>query len=187
MISHEKIEEFIRQYPVYQYAFFSPKDIDFSYRVRWICENECERYNTTWACPPAVGTVEECRKRCLEYKECFLYSTVAEVSDVINFQETLSTRREHEEITASIEAFIRKQGSTCTARCLQNPVTSVRNVPSQGPYRFPKECTPVWKPWNRGLRTDRKIRTGFYSESYPDFMVWPDIYKINLVLSFCMP
>ena len=73
MISHEELEEFICQFPVYQYAFFSPKEIDFSFRVRWICEKECERYNSTWACPPAVGTVEECRKRCLDYKDVFCF------------------------------------------------------------------------------------------------------------------
>ena len=90
MITHEEIEEFICQYPVYQYAFFPPEEIEFSFRVRWICEKECERYNSTWACPPAVGSVEECRKRCLGYRECFLFSTIAEVSDVINFEETLA-------------------------------------------------------------------------------------------------
>ena len=117
MISHEQIEEFICQYPVYQYAFFSPEDIEFSERVRWICQNECERYDTTWACPPAVGTVEECREKCLTYKECFLFSTIASVSDVINLEETLATRGEHEEITASIEKFIRSQGTECIALC----------------------------------------------------------------------
>lgn len=48
MVTHEQIEEFICQYPVYQYAFFKPEEIEFSYRVRWICEQECERYNSTW-------------------------------------------------------------------------------------------------------------------------------------------
>ena len=115
MVSHEQIEEYICQYPVYQYAFFSPGDIEFSHRVRWICQHECERYNTTWACPPAVGTVEECREKCLFYRECFLFSTIASVSDVVNMKETLSTRKEHEEITASIEKFIRSQGTDCMA------------------------------------------------------------------------
>lgn len=142
MISHKKIEEFISQYPVYQYAFFSPEDIDFSYRVRWICENECERYDTTWACPPAVGTVEECRKRCLEYRECFLYSTVAEVSDVINFQETLSTRREHEEITASIEGFIRQQGCECMALSTESCDICQECAFPEAPCRFPQRMHP---------------------------------------------
>ena len=145
MISHESIEEFICQFPVYQYAFFKPEDIEFSFRVRWICEQECERYNTTWACPPAVGSVEECRKRCLEYEECFLFSTIAEVSDVINFEETLATRAEHEEITAAVERFIREQGGSVWL-CLQNPVIFARTVPIRMvPADFQRKCTPVWK------------------------------------------
>ena len=98
MISHEQIEEFICQYPVYQYAFFSPEDIEFSERVRWICQNECERYDTTWACPPGVGEVEECRRRCLSFQDVLLVTTLAEVSDTSLMEETLKTREGHEKV-----------------------------------------------------------------------------------------
>ena len=39
MVTHEQIEEFICQYPVYQYAFFKPEEIEFSYRVRFVNRN----------------------------------------------------------------------------------------------------------------------------------------------------
>ena len=143
MITHEELEEFICQYPVYQYAFFDPKEIAFSFRVRWICEKECERYNSTWACPPAVGTVEECRKRCLSYRECFLFSTIAEVSDVINFEETLATRKEHEAITAAIEGFIRQQGSACMALSTEScDICEECTFPKGLPCRFPEKMHP---------------------------------------------
>lgn len=142
MISHEQIEEFICQYPVYQYAFFSPEDIEFSERVRWICQNECERYDTTWACPPAVGTVEECREKCLTYKECFLFSTIASVSDVINLEETLATRGEHEEITASIEKFIRSQGTECIVLSTESCDICEHCAYPEGPCRFPEKMHP---------------------------------------------
>ena len=35
----------------------------FSERVRYICRTECAMYGRSWACPPAVGTVEACRER----------------------------------------------------------------------------------------------------------------------------
>ena len=142
MISHEKLEAFICQYPVYQYAFFKPEDIAFSYRVRWICEQECQRFGTTWACPPAVGTVDECKKRCLQYKECFLFSTIAEVSDVINFEETLKTRRAHEEITEAIEQFIREQGSACMALSTESCDICPECAYPNGPCRFPEKMHP---------------------------------------------
>lgn len=142
MISHEELEAFICQFPVYQYAFFSPEEIDFSFRVRWICEQECSRYNSTWACPPAVGSVEECRKRCLDYQECFLFSTIAEVSDVINFEETLKTRKEHEEITAAIEAFVREKGSSCMALSTESCDICPECTYPHAPCRFPSRMHP---------------------------------------------
>ena len=147
MISHESIEEFICQFPVYQYAFFKPEDIEFSFRVRWICEQECEQSTTQPGhARPAVGSVEECRKRCLEYEECFLFSTIAEVSDVINFEETLATRAEHEEITAAVERFIREQGAQCMALSTESCDICENCALSGWCLRiFQRKCTPVWK------------------------------------------
>lgn len=34
----------------------------------------CKNYNSTWACPPAVGTVEECKRRCEQYEHFLLFS-----------------------------------------------------------------------------------------------------------------
>lgn len=114
MVSHEQIEEYICQYPVYQYAFFSPEDIEFSHRVRWICQHECERYNTTWACPPAVGTVEECKTRCLSFPHALMMTSVAEVQDTANMAETLATRGPHEALTHQVEQLLRDCGATET-------------------------------------------------------------------------
>ena len=45
--------------------------------VRTLCEeNACHNYNTTWACPPAVGTLEECRDRCRAYEHMLLFCKV---------------------------------------------------------------------------------------------------------------
>ena len=56
----EKFEEFISQYPIFEYRILDTKDITIQERVRTICQEECERYDSTWACPPAVGTLQEC-------------------------------------------------------------------------------------------------------------------------------
>ena len=47
--------------PIAQFEFFSTEELEFSPRIRQVCQQECPRYGQTWACPPAVGTVEECR------------------------------------------------------------------------------------------------------------------------------
>lgn len=107
MITHEELEAEILEYPVLQYAYLKTENIEFLQRVREICKNECPRYGSSWSCPPAVGTVEECRERCMQYQDCFVFCTVAEVDDITNMDCTLPTRMEHEEVTRSITGIFR--------------------------------------------------------------------------------
>ena len=104
------LEERLAELPLYSYGFFDPRELEFTDRVRWVCEHECPMYGTTWACPPAVGAVEECRKKCLSYPECLLIASVTEVSDISNIDETLATRPAHEKLTNRVRDEMRELG-----------------------------------------------------------------------------
>ena len=106
----ELLEARLAELPLYGYFFIDPKDLEFSGRIRWICENECPMCGKTWACPPAVGSVEQCEKKCLSYKDCLMIATIVEVSDIADIDETLATRPEHEQITAEVRELMREQG-----------------------------------------------------------------------------
>ena len=106
----EKFENFISQYPIYEYRILSTEEICSAPRVREICETECERYGSTWACPPAVGTLEECSQRIHSYSHGIFFSSVAEVSDLLNMEEMLATRREHEDLSARVGEYMESQG-----------------------------------------------------------------------------
>ena len=68
-------------------------------------------YGKTWACPPAVGSVEECRARVMAFDEGLMVVTITEVSDIANIEETLATRAPHEEITREIHALVKEKAS----------------------------------------------------------------------------
>ncbi len=53
----EKFEEFISQYPIYEYRLLDTKGIGIEQRVRTICREECQRYDSTWACPSGSGNI----------------------------------------------------------------------------------------------------------------------------------
>ena len=106
----EKFEEFISQYPIFEYRILDTKDITIQERVRTICQEECERYGSTWACPPAVGTLQECEKKIKSYPQAVFFSSVAEVSDIMNMEEMLSTRRAHEDLTTDVGKYLNKEG-----------------------------------------------------------------------------
>lgn len=106
----QKVEAALAELPLYIYAWVDPKTLEFSDRVRWICQHECAMYGKSWACPPGVGTVEECKKKCLGYEKALLISTLTEVSDIGDMEATLATRRDHEELTDRVGDILRENG-----------------------------------------------------------------------------
>ena len=109
-MNQELLEQQLSELPLYIYDFFDPRELEFSSRIRWICENECPMYGKSWACPPAVGTVTYCKAKCRQYKNCLMVSTITEVNDIANMEETLATRPEHEEVTNQVAELMRAQG-----------------------------------------------------------------------------
>ena len=110
MIDLEILEAQLAELPLYAYAFVKPGELEFSQRIRYICQAECPMYGKTWACPPAVGEVSECEKKCLAYDHCLLIGTITEVEDITDIQETLATRPEHESVTHQVRELFREQG-----------------------------------------------------------------------------
>lgn len=110
-MDREKLEQALAELPLYYYGFFSTEELEFSQRVRWICEHECTMYSTTWACPPAVGTVEECKAHCLSYPYGLMIATVTEVEDIGSIVQTLMTRPAHEKITNRVRDEMRAFGT----------------------------------------------------------------------------
>lgn len=109
-MDREKLERQLAELPLYGYFFLKSDTLEFSTRVRHICETECQMYGKTWACPPGVGNVEDCKAKCLSYPDFLMVVTVTEVADITNMEATLATRPAHEAITNQVEALMRAQG-----------------------------------------------------------------------------
>ncbi|MBE6958979.1 MAG: DUF2284 domain-containing protein [Ruminococcaceae bacterium] len=100
----------LQDLPLYFCDFIDPAALEFADRIRWICENECPMYGKTWACPPGVGTVGECKCKCAEFDSCLMISTITEVADITNMYETLATRPAHEQMTDAVAAMLGREG-----------------------------------------------------------------------------
>ena len=111
MINKELLEAKLSELPLYIYAFIDPKGLEFSDRIRWICEHECPMYGKSWACPPGVGCVAECKGKCMDYENCLMISSITEVEDITDINETLATRPEHEKLTNQVGDLMRELGA----------------------------------------------------------------------------
>lgn len=110
MMNRDLLEHQLSELPLYVYTYIDPAELEFSSRIRYICQTECPMYGKSWACPPATGEVDACQKRCMAYKNCLLVGTIVEVNDITNINETLSTRGDHEAVTNEIRELMRSQG-----------------------------------------------------------------------------
>lgn len=108
-----EIDTWIVEYPVCQYQVLKTEEIPFSEKVRHICRTECERYGKSWSCPPGVGEVEECRRRCMGFEHVLVFTTMAEVADASIMSETLLTRGEHEKTARALCEELKKRGASC--------------------------------------------------------------------------
>lgn len=138
----EKTEERLAELPIVQYAWLETGDIPFSEHVREICREECPRYGTSWSCPPGVGTVEQCRAGCMEYEGAFVFTTVAEVRDIADLQETLATRRDHEEVVRQLREIFEALGAKTLALSGDSCARCPDCAYPDGPCRFPGQMIP---------------------------------------------
>ncbi len=138
-----QFEQFISEYPVFEYRLIKTDHLQTYPRVRTICQEECTRYGTTWACPPAVGSVEECESRIRQYPQGIFFSSVAEVSDILNFEETLDTRSAHEHLTNLLGDFLKKQGMDVFILSTEScDLCTECSYPQGKPCRHPERMHP---------------------------------------------
>lgn len=140
MLNRNALEQQLSQLPLFQYEFLKSEELVFTERVRHVCETECPMYGKTWACPPAVGTVSACRERCLAYPELLMISTVTEVQDSANIEETVATRGEHEAVTHQVAEMVKAQGcdvmALSTEACAICEHCAYPNAPCRHPDRM---------------------------------------------------
>lgn len=77
----------ITEIGIYQFGIISTTEIIFEQEIRKMCENNvCRLYGKTWACPPAVGTVEECRQRCCRYTRAMVFNAVYPLENSFDYE-----------------------------------------------------------------------------------------------------
>ncbi len=142
-MNREHLEVQLAELPLYAYYFIDPKKLEFSPRIRYICQTECPMYGRSWACPPGVGAVADCEIKCKSYASCLLIGTITEVEDVADIDACLATRGPHEEITNRVRDLLRGQGTEPYVLSSEACAACERCAISDGaPCRHPERMHP---------------------------------------------
>lgn len=137
-----RLEAKLQELPLYEYAFLSTDELMFTERVRYICKEECPRYNKTWACPPAVGDVNECIARCKSYPNFLLISTITEIEDAANMEQALATRPDHEAMTRQVRDLLKEEGCEVYVLSTESCAVCEECAWPDGPCRKQDEMFP---------------------------------------------
>ncbi len=112
--------------------------------IRIMCEhNVCGAYGTTWACPPAVGSVRECQERISRFSKMTLFSKAYILEDEYDFDSIKETMKDFKVIVRNlnkqlkpvIDSFLLLSNESCD-------LCKVCTYP-QNPCRFPEDMHPA--------------------------------------------
>lgn len=63
------------------------ESIEIREEVRSLCEkNQCGNYNKNWTCPPAVGSLEECKDKMTKYKRIIVVYDIYQYKNAFDFK-----------------------------------------------------------------------------------------------------
>ena len=93
--------------------------------VRNMCaDNLCGKYQKSWSCPPACGTLEELGEKIQGFTKGILVQTVAKLEDPFDIDTMMRTERVHKEHLTAFRETLRQQypkvlalGAGCCTVC----------------------------------------------------------------------
>lgn len=115
--------------------------IELQQAVRDMCAtNQCGQYGRNWSCPPACGSLEECRRRLANYRLGILVQTVGNLEDSFDYEAMMELEARHKkqfvhlhDLLLDASADILPIGVGCCNRC------TTCTYPDT-PCRMPDKC-----------------------------------------------
>ena len=101
------------------FTYSAPLDIstlEFLQEVRDMCNaKQCDRYDTSWSCPPACQSLEEMRGRVKSYSCGFLVQTVGELEDSYDWEGIMEAGARHKANFGRMWDELEKQNTSLLA------------------------------------------------------------------------
>ena len=142
MTDFERIFATARECGFRSWAELKVETLEFLPAVRDMCaENKCGRYNASWSCPPACGSLEEMREKVTAYSKGVLVQTVAELKNSFDWKGMVAAGEQHKQNQEKMRLLLLKEyprlltmGAGSCTRC------ETCTYPD-APCRFPESLT----------------------------------------------
>jgi len=138
MDNNEKFAEMAKESGFTNSAPLNVSTLEFMQEVRDMCNaKQCNRYGTSWSCPPACASLEEMREKVLSYAGGILVQTVGELEDSYDWEGIMAAGASHKDNFGRLWALLEKEYPSVLAMgagaCM---ICETCTYPEQ-PCRFP--------------------------------------------------
>lgn len=136
------IRKFVNGFGFYDCGVIDTGDVKFRQEIRKMCEvNTCRMYGTTWACPPAVGTVDECRARVQGFEKMLVLSGKYELEDSFDYEGMQDGARKFREASRALNDALRARKLNYILLSNEGCDLCAKCTYPDAPCRFPKRAT----------------------------------------------
>ncbi|MDR2517292.1 MAG: DUF2284 domain-containing protein [Spirochaetaceae bacterium] len=105
---NKNLQEILINAGVFEYGEVDLCEVEFTEEVREYCiQNTCRQYGKTWACPPAAGTVDECRERARRYNRMLVFSGKYAIGGSFDFEGMVSALQAFKTVVNTIDDGLR--------------------------------------------------------------------------------
>lgn len=126
-----------------QYGVIKSQQIIFSEEVRDICEkNSCRNYGTTWACPPAIGTLEACREKSLSFEHALVFNAVYPLEDSFDFEGMTQGHKMFKDVCDRLYSLVENQQTEFILLSNESCIRCNSCTYPDTPCRFSKNLYP---------------------------------------------
>lgn len=100
----------LKEIGIYEYGFIKTDEIVFLEEVRGMCEvNRCRKYGTSWACPPAVGTVDECKEEVMRYDTGMVFSGKYNLRSPFDYRGMVAGGKDFKDVSDRLDDLLKEE------------------------------------------------------------------------------
>ena len=138
---------------VWQCGVVPSTELAFHAEVRRMCEaNVCRSYGATWACPPAVGTLAQCREKCLQYGSAMLFNARYPLEDDFDYEGMMAGHRAFKQLCDRLYFLMKDHCVDCLILSNEGCIRCKSCAYPSGACRFPEMLFPSVEGYGSNVR-----------------------------------
>ena len=139
MMTDEELLNLAKEYGFDDAAPMDAAKLEPLQDMRDACEvNKCGSYNTNWACPPAYGSLDECRKILAKYRRGILVQSVQVLEDEFDWEGIEALGKRHGENLRKLHERLRQSYPNLLAMGAGGCKICEKCAYPDSPCRFPE-------------------------------------------------